>query len=299
MIEALPAGALVEIELSGLDLTEQMTWPNLAGGPVSAPQPAPQPTPRTEQKDARDFCKPAAQLAPQAPQVPQAPRASPWRAVAMLLVGLALGAGIGYFAAGMIAPAEDRGEQAGAQVELEQVELEQALAAALAELKQASQRIAALESENAALAARPKAEPADAPVDAPADPPADTGALEQALEDARRGLAESEGLARRQATRIGALEAEVASLEAALAEAAAQTPAMAPPSLDAGEVDRALAQVQKVYAIDEGVIADVRAQLLAGDTVKEISSGLSGRLPNTARQSLHNQLCKAFSDQCR
>ncbi len=291
VVQAIPAGTPIDIEIPGLELSEQVVWPDLAAGqPGAAPEAAPAPPDpgaQLHQRDARDFGKPletpAAETPPQSPaSAAPAARPSSWRAVLMLLVGLVVGAALGFAGARFLAPPEE----SGAGVEAEALaELKQQLAGALAERGQARQRIGELEAESAALrgelAQRPQAEAPDTTQD------------QRALDEERRKRAESEQLAERQAERIGALEAEIARLEARLAAPSVETPA-----LDAGSVDQALARVREIYAIDATIIARVRDQLLTGVTVKEITSALSGQLPNTARQSLYNQLCKEFPDQC-
>ena len=289
VVQVIPAGTPIDVEIPGLELSEQVVWPELAAGPPSAaPEAAPAPPDpgaQLHQRDARDFGKPletpAAETPPQSPaSAAPAARPSPWRAVLMLLVGLVVGAALGFASARFLAPPEESG--AGAEA---LAEIEQQLAGARAERGQARQRIGELEAESAALrgelAQRPQAQAPDTTQD------------QRALDEERRKRAESEQLAERQAERIGALEAEIARLEARLAAPSVETPA-----LDAGSVDQALARVQEIYAIDATIIARVRDQLLAGVTVKEITGALSGQLPNTARQSLYNQLCKEFPDQC-
>ncbi|MEM7224679.1 MAG: hypothetical protein AAF495_16995 [Pseudomonadota bacterium] len=294
VIQAVSPGTEVEVELSDLNLAEPVIWPDLDGGPpAAAPSPQPPPAPpqateQTEQKDARDFGTPR-----QGPPAAPAAGASRWRGIAMLLVVLVVGGALGYFVANALAPSKKKDSDAK-QIS----QLEQDLASARGELQQARQdnatlenQIATLKAENAALSQAPEPEP----LPTPDPPPSDEGALMEA----RSALAESAALASRQASQIEELKAEVARLKATVAAQAEAPPEPTPSAIDAAQLDQVLAQAKTAYGISPDLLAQVRSQLLAGETVTEVTGGLKGELPNVARQSLHNQLCQAFAAQCR
>ena len=284
-------GTPIEVEIPRLDLSERITWPDLAAGQAAAtpqsPSPPPSPAPTQVQKDARTFDQPPQPPAPApAPTAPPPPRTAGRRAPA-LLAGLVVGLLIGAAAAYLFLP--ERTVTVGPTAK----DVDARVAQSQAELKAAQRRADRLEAEAGDLRRE-----LDQLRQSQTEPSSNADPAELAEERLIR--AETERLAEDRLQQIMQLEREITVLKDKIAQLQVNpAPAIeTPQALDPAQVDWALAKISRLYNFEPAILDDVRAQLLAGADVREITGSLSDRLPSTARQSLFNQLCAEFPSRC-